>query len=134
MQLFLDKINFVRRVIPSFVEIFKPLQDMNKKRAEFKWGPKEKYYFEKIKAEIMQAPMLMSHDFSKYFILYTFSSDIAFVVVLTQNNQEGNEYHISFKSSGVQGPYSYYPIIDKKSIVVFKVVKNCSPYLIKCQT
>jgi hypothetical protein len=51
MQSFLGKINFVRRFVPSFVETVKPLQDMIKKDTEFKWGPKEKASFEKIKEE-----------------------------------------------------------------------------------
>jgi hypothetical protein len=49
MQSFLGKIYFVRRFVPSFDEIVKPLQDMIKKNVEFKWGPKEKILFEKIK-------------------------------------------------------------------------------------
>jgi hypothetical protein len=42
MQSFLGKINFVRRFVPSFAETMKPLQDMIKKNAKLKWGPKEK--------------------------------------------------------------------------------------------
>ena len=53
---------------------------MIKKDAVFKWGPKEKAYSEKIKAEIMQDPTLMSSHFNKDSILYTFSSDITFAV------------------------------------------------------
>jgi hypothetical protein len=49
MQSFFGKINFVRRVVPSFVETVKPLKYTIKKNAEFEWGPKEKASFDKIK-------------------------------------------------------------------------------------
>jgi len=93
----------VRRFIPSFVETVKPLQDMIKKDVEFKWGPKVKAEFDKIKVEITQPLTLMSLDFRKFFILYTFTSDVAFVIVLTQKDQEENEYLITFMIFGLQG-------------------------------
>jgi hypothetical protein len=57
---------------------------MIKKNVDYKWGPKEKESFIKIREEIAKAPTLMSPYFCKDFILYTFSSDIAFATVLTQ--------------------------------------------------
>jgi hypothetical protein len=83
MQLFLRRIDFVRRSILSFFETVKPLQDMIKKNVEFKWGSKEKEEFIKIKEDIEQAPALLSPNFDRDFILYTLSFDIGFVVVLT---------------------------------------------------
>ena len=47
MQSFLDKINFVRRLIPSFSEIIRPLKKMIKKDAIFNWGQTEKNHFRK---------------------------------------------------------------------------------------
>ena len=42
MQSFLGKINFVRRFISDFAEIVKPLQEMIKKDANFKWSKERK--------------------------------------------------------------------------------------------
>ena len=42
MQSFLGKINFVRRFVPSFSEIVRPLQNMIKKDSSFSWGDREK--------------------------------------------------------------------------------------------
>jgi hypothetical protein len=49
MQSFLEKINFVRRFVLSFDETFKPIQEMIKKDAKFKWVLKRNPSFEKIK-------------------------------------------------------------------------------------
>jgi hypothetical protein len=64
-------------------------------------GLKRKTTFEKIKTKITQAPTLMSLEFNRDFILYMFVSNIAFVVVLTQKDPDGNEYPIVFMSSRV---------------------------------
>jgi hypothetical protein len=45
---------------------------------------------------ITQAPALLSPYFDQEFILYTFSSDITFAVVLTQKNLEGDEFPCGF--------------------------------------
>ena len=69
MQSFLGKINFVRRFIPSFSEIIRPLQKMIKKDAIFNWGQTEKESFQIILEAISEAPSLLSPDFNKDFIL-----------------------------------------------------------------
>jgi hypothetical protein len=83
MQSFLGKINFVRRFVPSFSEMVRPLQNMIKKDVTFKWGPQQNLPFNSIKKSITESPSLMSHDFSKDFMLYNFASDRSYVVVLT---------------------------------------------------
>ena len=85
MQSFLGKINFVRRFIPSFSEIIRPLQKMIKKDAIFNWGL-EKESFQRILEAILEAPCLLSPYFNKDFILCTFASDISYTTVLTQLN------------------------------------------------
>jgi hypothetical protein len=44
----------------------------------------------------MEAPSLMSPDFSQDFTLYTFASDRSYIVVLTQKNVKSNEIPIAF--------------------------------------
>ena len=58
MYLLLGKINFIRRFIPSFFEIVKPLQGIIKKYIVFKWGENEKESFKNIKEVIIGAPTL----------------------------------------------------------------------------
>ena len=64
---------------------------MIKKDAIFNWGQTEKESFQKILEAISEAPSLLSLDFNKDFILYTFASDISYAAVLTQLNQQNNE-------------------------------------------
>ena len=65
MQSLMGKINFVRRFIPSFVEMVKPLQDMIKQKVEYKWEAKQREAFTNIKEAIANSPSLMIPIFSK---------------------------------------------------------------------
>jgi hypothetical protein len=77
---------------------------------------------------------LLSPDFSRDFILYTFASEIAFTIVLTQKNCEGDEFPIAFMISSLQGEELDYPKVEKQDYVIFKVVNHFIPYLIKSKT
>ena len=73
----------------------------------------------------------MSPDFNRDFILYTFSAENSYAVVLTQKNDEGFEVPISFLSSTFKNVELNYPKIDKHAFAVFKAVKYFRSYLIK---
>ena len=129
MQSFMGTINFVRRFVPDFAQTVKPLQQMVKQNAQFKWAETEKNAFSKIKTVVAHAPSLKSPDFDKDFILYTFASDDSLAAVLTQKEDGGDEFLISFMSTGLQGAELNYPAIDKQAYAVFKVVKLFRPYI-----
>ena len=106
---------------------------MVKKNALFKWTEIEKSAFSKIKTVVAHAPSLKSPNFDKDFILYTFASDDSLAAVLTQKEDGGDEFPISFMSTG-QGGELNYPTVDKKAYAVFKAVKQFRPYILKNRT
>ena len=57
MQSFLGTINFVRKFVPDFAQIVKPLQQMIKQNAQFKWTETEKKAFSKIKTVLHMHPL-----------------------------------------------------------------------------
>src|SRR5713226_1436189 len=104
---------------------------MVKKNAQFKWTEIEKNAFSKIKTAVAHAPSLKILDFDKDFIMYTFASDDSLAVVLTQKEEGGDEFPISFMSTGLQGVELNYPTIDKQVYTIFIGVKNFRPYILK---
>jgi hypothetical protein len=112
----------------------RPLQNLIKKDTQYHWGPTENQAFNAIKKAIIDAPSLMSPDFSQDFTLYTFSSDRSYAAVLTQKNAENNEVPIAFMSSAFKGAELNYPVVDRQAYAVFKAVKHFRSYLLKSRT
>jgi hypothetical protein len=112
----------------------RPLQNLIKKGTQYHWGPTENQAFNDIKKAIIDAPSLMSPDFSQDFTLYTFAFNRSYAPVLTQKNSENNEVPIAFMSSAFKGVELNYPVVDRQAYVVFKAVKNFRSYLLKSRT
>ena len=97
---------------------------MIKKDTNFSQGNNKKQSFEIILEATSEAPSLLSLDFNKDFILYTFASDISYVDVLTQHNKQNYEVPISFMSSNFKGVEINYHEVDKQAFDVFRAIKH----------
>jgi hypothetical protein len=71
---------------------------MLRKGNEVKWTPEARSSFEKIKQALVDAPVLISPDYSKEFFIFSFASNDTLVVVLLQKNSDGMEQPIYFFS------------------------------------
>jgi hypothetical protein len=134
MQSFLGQIKFVRRFVPSFSEMVRPLHNLIKNDVQYHWGALENLAFNSIKKAIIDAPSLVSPEFLQDFTLYTFSFDRSDVVFLTQKNTENNEVPIAFMSSSFKGAEINYPAVDQQAYSFFKEVNNFRSYLLKSRT
>ena len=63
LQSFLGKINFLRRFIPNYAEIAKPIQTLLKKDVKFVRGKEGRIGFQEIKDSIGKALVLVSPDY-----------------------------------------------------------------------
>jgi hypothetical protein len=70
----LGKINFLRRFISNFVELVKYIKTMLRKGNEFKWTTESRNSFDQIKKALTEAPVLISPDYSKDFLIFSFAS------------------------------------------------------------
>ena len=84
IQSFLGQVNFLRRFIPSFAEILMNITNMLKKGHEIKWTAVDKKYFKEIKQAISKALVLVSPDFTKDFLVFSYASEHTIAVVLLQ--------------------------------------------------
>ena len=76
IQSFLSKVNFLRRFITKFPEVVKYINNMLKNDNNFTWSVGAKKYFTNIKKALSEAPMLVSPNFSKEFIIFHFLQSI----------------------------------------------------------
>jgi hypothetical protein len=96
IQSFIGNINFLRHFVPNFAEILKPITNMLKKDDVIKWSLEEKSTFQRIDQALVESHVLSSPDYTKYFFIFSFSSEETIVVVLLQKNGEGHEQPIDF--------------------------------------
>ena len=102
VQSFIGKINFLRWFIPNFAETIKHITVMPKRDQEVRWTTEEKNAFEKIKVALTEALVLVSPDFTREFLTFSFASEDTIAVVLLQKNKEGLEQPISFFSKTLE--------------------------------
>jgi hypothetical protein len=79
---FLGKINFLRRFVSNFAEMVKLITSMLRKGNEVRWTSEARNSFEQIKKSLNEAPLLISPDYSKGFLIFSFASSDTFAVVL----------------------------------------------------
>jgi hypothetical protein len=130
IQSFIGRIIFLRRFIPNFVEIIKLITNMLKKDAEIKWTPEAKSSFDRIKQALIEAHVLISPDYSKEFLIFSFASEDTIVVVLLQRNDEGYEQPISFFSKTLRDAELKYDIMEKQAYALVKALKSFRVYVL----
>jgi len=61
----------------------------------------------------MEAPTLISPDYSKEFHIFSFASEDTIVVVLLQANEEGSKHLVAFFSKNLRDVELRYGMIEK---------------------
>ena len=74
--------NFLRRFITDFVEVVKYINSMLKKDNTFQWSKEAKQSFVSIKQALSKALVLVSPNFGKDFIIFSFASEHTIAGVL----------------------------------------------------
>ena len=124
IQSFLGKINFVRKFIPNFSELVKNITAMLKKDVEIKWTGHERSSFEYIKKDIMEAPTLISPDYTKSFYIFSFASYDTVAVVLLQKNDVDIDHPIAFFNKKLRDVELKYDPIEKHAYALIKSLKT----------
>jgi len=75
--------NLVRKFVSGFAKIVCPMQLIMKKDIVYRWSDEAKKSFQQIKEVTVEALALVSPDFDKEFLLYTFTSNVSYATILT---------------------------------------------------
>ena len=111
VRAFLGLASFYRRFIRNFSRIARPLTDLTKDTASVEtWTTEHETAFLKLKAALVNAPILRLPDFSKPFTVTTDASQVALGAVLEQDFGNGNQpvAYASKKLSPTEMRYSAY--------------------------
>jgi hypothetical protein len=130
VQSFLGKINFLRRFVSNFAEMVKLITTMLRKGNEVRWTVESRNSFDQIKRALTEAPVLISPDYSKDFLIFSFASFDTVAVVLLQKNVEGLEQPISFFSRALRDAEVKYDIMEKQAYALVKALKAFRVYVL----
>jgi hypothetical protein len=103
---------------------------MLRKGNEVKWTVEPRGSFDQIKRALTEAPVLISPDYSKDFLIFSFASFDTMAVVLLQKNIEGLEQPISFFSQALRDAEIKYDIMEKQAYALVKSLKAFKVYVL----
>lgn len=86
---------------------------MLRKDNEIKWNKEERNSFLNIKKALIEAHVLISPNYTKYFHTFCFASELTMEGVLLQKNNENLEHPIAFYSKILRDATQKYDIMDK---------------------
>ena len=82
IQTFLGKVNLLRRFITNFVEVVKHITNILRKDGSIKWIVEAKQSFTDIKKDLIEALVLVSPNFAKEFMMFSFALEHIIAEVL----------------------------------------------------
>lgn len=125
LRRFLGMASWYRRFVKNFAEIAAPLHELTKgKTRTLKWNDRATRAFERLKCELIKAPVLAIPDFSRTFSVQCDASNFAISSVLVQKDDENNERPIAYVSRKLRGAELNYTTTEKECLaVVFGVEK-----------
>ena len=83
-----------------------------------------------MKQAISEAPVLVSPNFSKYFLIFSYASKHTIVAVLLQKNNENMEQPIAFFSTMLRYGELKYDIMEKQVYALVKALKYFRFYIL----
>ena len=86
---FLGLATYYRRFVRGFSEMARPLMELTRAGAEWKWSTSQHEAFNRLKLELTTAPVLKLPDFERQFVVTTDASDAAVGAILEQDFGNG---------------------------------------------
>ena len=91
----------------------KHFTNMLRKDNGIKWTTEARQSFVDVKKALTEAPVLTSPNFSKEFMIFSFSSEHVIERVLLRKNEQNLEQPISFYSKALRDSTLKYDIMEK---------------------
>jgi hypothetical protein len=80
---------------------------------------------------LIESPTLVSPDYSKEFMIFSFTSKETIDVILLQKKEEGNEKPISFFTKALRDVEVKYEILEKNTYALVKSLKAFKVYILQ---
>jgi len=126
---FLGVIGYYQRYIYHYSTITQPLRELAGKEKEWKWTEKHTLSFNTLKEALQSYPILRPANPHIPYIIYTDASQHAIAGVLSQKDEQGNEYVISYCGRSLSEPEKRYSATDRELLAVIVCMRRWEAYL-----
>ncbi len=93
LQRFLGFANFYRRFIRNFSQLASPLTALTSPRTTFRWSDAAEAAFAKLKSRFVSAPILITPDPSRQFVVEVDASEVGVGAVISQRSPTDDRVH-----------------------------------------
>lgn len=130
VQSFMGMANYYRRFIDGFADMAAPITDLLKGKPEkINWTPHCQSAFERIKNALSTAPVLISADPHRPYVVHTDASLVAIGAVLMQDLGNGLQ-PIAYESKKLSEAEKKYPIHELELYAVVHALRTWRYYLL----
>jgi hypothetical protein len=134
LQSLQDKEKFIRRFICNYAETTKGFMWLLQKNTPFIWDDTAQQSFDALKHTLTHAPFLHPPEYTKDYILYLAAFAFTIVMVLVQEDPNGEEHVIYYLSKSLSGPELRYSHVEKLALAAVITVQRFRCYILLCTT
>ena len=125
---FLGMAGYYSKFCKNFSGIAEPLINVLKKSTKFKWNDKCQDVFDRLKAILKNAPVLLAPDFDKCFKLAVNVSDVGIGAVLLQEDHNGIDHPVCYFSKKFNKHQKNYSTIEKECLALILAIQQFDVY------
>ncbi|KAF8756181.1 hypothetical protein RHS01_04909 [Rhizoctonia solani] len=129
VQAFLGFVNYLRRFIPNFSSVARPLHNLTRKENPWTWGTLEEEAFQELKSLVTQSPVLVHSNPELPYYLETDASGVAMGAVLSQRGEDNRLHPVAYMSKSFSGAKANYDTHDKELLAIIKALEEWRIFL-----
>ncbi|KAF8750875.1 hypothetical protein RHS01_08951 [Rhizoctonia solani] len=129
VQAFLGFVNYLRRFIPNFSLVARPLHNLTKKETPWSWGSLEEAAFQELKSLVTRSPVLIHSNPSLPYYLETDASGVAMGAILSQRGEDNRLHPVAYMSRSFSGAEANYDTHDKELLAIIKALEEWRIFL-----
>ena len=126
---FLGMAGYYRKFCNNFSAIAEPLTNLLGKKAKYVWTDDCRKSFDKLKAILRSAPVLLAPSFDKEFKLAVDASDVGAGSVLLQEDDNGVDHPVCYFSKKFNKHQRNYSTIEKECLSLILALQHFEVYL-----
>ncbi|KAF8751559.1 hypothetical protein RHS01_08346 [Rhizoctonia solani] len=129
VQAFLGFVNYLRRFIPNFSLVARPLHNLTKKETPWSWGNLEEAAFQELKSLVTRSPVLIHSNPDLPYYLETDALGVAMGAILSQQGPDNWLHPIAYMSKSFSGAEANYNTHDKELLAIIKALEEWQIFL-----